>query len=94
LSAHGVDIAQGISCRNASKEERIIHNRCDNVHRLDEADVVSQLIDPGVIPGLYANEEFDIPSHRKILERFFQVSRTQLGRSTGFAYNLSKFYFF
>jgi hypothetical protein len=52
------------------------------------------LIDPGVIPGLYANEEFDIPSHRKILERFFQVSRTQLGCSTGFAYNLRKFYFF
>ena len=49
MATHGIDITQGIGRRNRSICVGIIHNRCKEVNRLNQQQVVTQLVNAGVI---------------------------------------------
>jgi len=48
FSAHGVDIAQGIGRSNLSELVRVVHYRREEIERLDNGQLVSELIDAGI----------------------------------------------
>ena len=58
---HRIDIAERICRGYLPKEERIIDDRCNIVSRLHQSHVCRQLVNPGIVVRLCANDDILIP---------------------------------
>jgi len=82
FSAHGVDIAQGIGRSNLPELVRVIHYWREKIERLDNGQLVSELIDAGILGPLNARDEIRVELEGQSSQRFGEVSRTYLASST------------
>ena len=49
LTAHSVDVTQGVGYRNLTEGVGVIDNRREEVHGLDDGQFLAYLVDPGII---------------------------------------------
>ena len=82
LPAHRVHIREAVRRSNAAKIKRVIHNRHEEIHRLDHRKVVRQAHNGPVVARLKAHQNVRIRVARKHADDAFQVLRTQLAPST------------
>ena len=82
LTAHGIDVGEGIRRCDLAKGVWIIDDRREEVDGLHEREVVGQHEDPRVIEGLATDDQVGIGPVRERRERSRQVTRTQFGGST------------
>ena len=85
LAAHRVDVGQRVRSSNLTKVVRVVDDRREEIHRLDEREIVAQHEDPRVVEGLTTHENAAVGVHRHAAQRLGQVTRTQLGGSTSAA---------
>ena len=83
VAAHGVNIAQGIGCRNLSEGVRIINDGGKEIDRLDQRHLRAEQIHPGVVVGIETNKHVRISGPRQTAQNGIQQPWTQLRRSTG-----------
>ena len=56
-SAHGVNVADGVGCRNSSEGERIVHDRHEKVCCTDDGGSVAQVVNGGIVAFGVPNEQ-------------------------------------
>ena len=59
-SSHGVNIAQGIRDGDLAECVRIVHDGCKKIHRLDNGQVVSKLINTGIIQRIHTPDNIGV----------------------------------
>src|SRR5204862_7629444 len=64
---------------------RVVDDGGEEIDRLDECEVVAQHEDPRVVEGLTTHEDSAVGVRGYAAQRLGQVTRTQLGGSTGAA---------
>ena len=82
-AAHGVHVAQGICGRDLPESKGVVDNRGDEVDRLHQGEVLRDLVDAGIVRRLGSDQKTGMPLQGQGFKRFFQVLRTQFGRSAG-----------
>ena len=90
LPAHGVYVGECVGRGDLTEEIRIVDDGREEVDGLDEREVLGQPEDPRVVEGLTTNENSGIGSRVQRREGAGQVTRTQLGGSTGAASELGE----
>ena len=76
--AHGVDVAERVGRRDLPEDERIIHDRREEIDRLDQRGAAVKQVDSGVVGCLVANQDILTPIGPYSLKRFRQRLRRQL----------------
>jgi len=82
LAAHGVHIAQRIRRGDLTEEVRVVHNRGEEVDRLDDGNLVGDAVHGGVVAAVVADQKRGIRHIRQVSKNFCQGTRPQLGGST------------
>ena len=80
LTAHGVDIAQGIGRGNLPKGIGVINHRREEIHRLHQGNVLGNAVDGSIVPAVVANQKvgvFFAPG--QLFQNMAQHSRAELG---------------
>jgi hypothetical protein len=83
FASHRVDIGQCIGGRDLAEQVRVVDNRREEVDRLNECEPIRQQENPRVVEGLSTDKDSGIGSRFERREGAGQVTRTQLGGSTG-----------
>ncbi len=82
LSSHGVDVGQRVGGCDAAKGVWVIDDGREEVHRLNEGNLVGQRENTGIVECLPAYEEPRVSLTRQWCECAREVPRTHLGGST------------
>ena len=80
LTAHGVDIAQGIGRGNLSESIGVIDHRREEIHRLHQGNVLGNAVDGSIVPAVVTNQKvgvFFAPG--QLFQNAAQYPGTQLG---------------
>ena len=80
---HRVDVAERVRHGNLAECVGIVHDRGEEIDGLDDGQVGTKAIDPGVFRMLHPHDQVRIGDERQILQRFLQVTRTYLAGSPG-----------
>jgi hypothetical protein len=78
---HGVDVAERVGGGHRPAGVGIVDDGSDEVHRLDDGQVVGELIHGGVIGRLRPDEESRIGERGQLTQHLSQVRRTDLAGS-------------
>ncbi len=78
---HGVDVAERVRHGNLAECVRIVHDRGEEIDGLDDGQIRTKAVDPGVFRMLHPHDQVRIGDERQILQRFLQVTRTYLAGS-------------
>ncbi len=70
--SHRIDIAEGIRRRHLSESVRIIHDRREKIHRLDQGKIGRNPVNSGIFPMLEPPNQIGIFSNREPLKRLVQ----------------------
>ena len=81
-AAHGVDVAQRIDRGDGAEGVRVVHDRGEEIHRLDEGELRRQLVHAGVVGGVKPDQHILIGPTGHGGEHPVQQLWTQFGRST------------
>ena len=57
FATHSVHIAEGISCGNLTVKVRIIYNRREYVHSLNQSCIIINLVYGGIIAGIKSDQK-------------------------------------
>ena len=60
LTAHGVDIAQGIGRGNLPEGIGVIDHRREEIHRLHQSNVLGNAVDGSIVPAVVANQKVGV----------------------------------
>ena len=60
LTAHGVDIAQGIGRGNLPEGIGVIDHRREEIHRLHQGNVLGDAVDGSIVPAVVANQKVGV----------------------------------
>jgi hypothetical protein len=82
LTAHCVDIGEGVGGGDLTERVRVVNDRREKVDGLHESEIVGHGKDACVVEGVEANEKTRIGWARQCRERAREVARTQLAGST------------
>ena len=75
--AHGEAVAQRVRRRDPAKIVGVVHNRREEIHRLDDGQILAQLVDARIVARIRAVEQVWIAERLKTAQRLSQVLRTQ-----------------
>ena len=81
--AHGIDVAEGVGHGYCAELVRVVHYGGEEVHGLDEGNVLPQAIDGGVITCLRSHQQVGVGDLGQLAQDLRQVLRTEFGGSTG-----------
>jgi len=84
-ATHGVHIRERVRGRYLAERERVIDDRREKVHRLDEREIVGQQKDARVVERFAADQELRMRITRERRERAGEVTRTQFRSSASAA---------
>ena len=82
LSAHGIDITQRIGRPDLSKQERIVHNRGEEIHRLDHGKLIADSVNSGIIGSINSNKQIIIIKLWQLTQNLGKGRRTYFRCST------------
>jgi hypothetical protein len=80
LTAHGVDIAQGIGRSDLPEGIGVIDHRREEIHRLHQGNILGNAVDGSIVPAVVANQKvgvFFAPG--QLFQNAAQYPGTQLG---------------
>ena len=77
LGPHREAIAQGVRRGDLAVVVGIVHDRREEIHRLNDGQILAQLVDAGVVSRVGPVEKVRIAEGLKAAQRFSQVLRTQ-----------------
>jgi hypothetical protein len=60
MSAHGVDIAERVGGGDLAEDVRVVHDRREEIHGLDEGLVGRDLIHSGVVGVIEADQDIGV----------------------------------
>ncbi len=84
-SAHGVDVAQGVGGGDLAESVGIVHDGREEVDRLDQRHVGSELVNAGVVGVIETYKNIGIVLARQLAEHLVENRRAQFGSAaTGF----------
>jgi hypothetical protein len=78
ISTHGVDVGQAIGGANPTEEERIIYTRREDIHRLNQAEVLGNPVDGRIVTRRQTRQNRRILHRGKPTQDRFQISRGYL----------------
>ena len=81
--AHRIDVRERVGGRDPPEVVRVVHDRCEEVDRLDEREVFAHLEHRGVIPAGRADEHARILGRREVAHDRQQQRRGQLAAAPG-----------
>jgi hypothetical protein len=85
MAPHGVNIADGVGCRDLSENIGIVYRRRDKVGSHDDGQVIAQTIDPGIVVGFIAYQQVGIIGLGKPRQQRTEPDRVDFsGSSAGF----------
>ena len=92
-TAHRIHIAQGICRRNLSVHKRIIHNRRKKIRRLYNRQLLTHLINAGIVALVIADQKSLVIMRLKALQQIAQRACAHLGATACAARQLRQLYF-
>ncbi len=82
-TAHRIDVAEGIGGGNLAIDERIVHHRREEVDRLNERNLVGQLVDAGVVVRFGADQQVGVIDLGDVAQNLSDLPGGQFARSAG-----------
>ena len=82
LAAHGINVAQRIGCRNLAEDVRIVDDGREKIHGVDDGQVGTQTIHPGVVGGFGADQHVGMMKLGQIVQNLHEVGGAELSSST------------
>ena len=82
LSAHGVNVAQRIRRRDQAESIRIIDNRSEEIHGIDNGEIGSQTKHSGVVGRFRPDQHIGVVEFRQLVQDLHEVGGAELSGST------------
>jgi len=80
-AAHGIDVGQRVRRGDRPVVVRVVHDGREDVHGLDEGEVVGEAVDRRVVDGARPHQEVRVAGNRQPAQDLRQVLRTEFGCS-------------
>ena len=81
FAAHGIDIGDRIGRGDLAEPVGIIDRRGDKINGVDHRHLIGELVDRGIVGGLYADQQVLIALEGQSFECVRQIRRTDFRRS-------------
>lgn len=81
MTAHGIDIAEGIGGGNLSIDEGVVHRGGDEIGRGHQGQFLAEPVYSGIITGIVAYQEIFILRLGKTVKQGSEPDRVDFGRS-------------
>ena len=83
LTAHCVDVGQRVGRRNCPKSVRIVRDRREEIHCLNDRQLLADLIDRRVVTLVKTHKEVFICMHLQVAQKGLQLSGADFGAAAG-----------
>ena len=81
LAPHGVHVGEGIGRRDLPKVIGVVHHRWEEIHRLDQRQLIREAVHRSVIAGVIAHQQVGLKRPGQPGQNLLQDTRSQLGPS-------------
>jgi hypothetical protein len=90
-AAHGIDIGDGIGSGDLAEDIGIIHHRREEIDRLNQRNIIADLIDTGIVGRVKADKYVFVGEFGDIAQNLRKRSRRELCRSACSGNHLGQF---